>query len=71
MEAGSLALKTEKGDMGALSSTYEPPGWMRPPRRRISKRASAYLRNSRVDPAWRSLFAIASKSVSEMVSRCL
>jgi len=49
--AGSLALKIVKGDTGAPSSTKLPPGWRRPPTRIISKSASAYLRNSRVDPA--------------------
>ena len=68
---GSLALRSENGERGAPSSTYWPPGWRRPPTRRISKRASAYFRNSRVEPAWTSLFVIASKSVGGTFSRYL
>ena len=68
---GSLALRKEKGESGVPSSTYWPPGWRRPPTRRISKRASAYLRNSSVEPAWTSLLVMASKSVGGTFSRCL
>lgn len=68
---GSFELKMVKGDMGAPSSTKLPPGWRRPPTRMISKRASAYLRNSRVDPACTNLVAKESKSPGCTVSRCL
>ena len=50
--AGGLGLK-EKGDMGPSASRY------RPPTKRMAKRAPAYLRDSKVDPAWMSLFATA------------
>lgn len=68
---GSLALRNENGDRGVPSSTYCPPGCKRPPTRRISKRASAYFKYSRVEPAWTSLLVIASKSLGGTLSRCL
>ena len=58
--AGSLIWKSENGDVGPSASRYEPPGWRRPPTKRMSKRASEYLRNSKVEPAWMSLFVTAS-----------
>ena len=69
--AGSFALNTVNGDVGAPSSMKLPPGCKRPPTRMISNRASAYLRNSRVEPAWTSFVAKESKSASGIVSRCL
>ena len=69
--AGSFALNTVNGDVGAPSSMKLPPGCKRQPTRMISNRASAYLRNSRVEPAWKSFVAKESKSASGTVSRCL
>lgn len=68
---GSFALKILKGDDCVPSSTKLPPGWRRLPTKMISKRASAYLRNSRVDPACTSFVATESKSPGVTVSRCL